>query len=149
MQKIQSHLYSLLCVLLFISCSEKRPATTETVTVNETADTTLTSTTPEQNTEASSQIPGNPAEKLLGDWLVVNVIGEHKDLNMGLVYTWTKDGVMKMEREFSIVGNYTATEALIVWKTDEFEFTYDYTINGDIMTLIPRNSGHTYTLKKR
>ncbi|MBK7428398.1 MAG: hypothetical protein IPI60_15970 [Saprospiraceae bacterium] len=56
---------------------------------------------------------------------------------------------MLMEREFTIQGLYTVKNNVIVWTTKDFEFTYDYTISGDVMTLVPRNSGHTYTLKKR
>ena len=147
MQKIQSYLCTLLCVLLFISCSDKSSATAEAPPVISITDSTTA--IQEQNPVNPIQASSNVDDKLLGSWLVTDVVGEHQDLNMGLVYTWTKDGKMLMEREFTIQGTYTVKNNVIVWTTKDFEFTYDYTISGDVMTLVPRNSGHTYTLKKR
>lgn len=127
-------------VFLLIACSESKNASSDNTTSNPNS---------EEKSENPSVSTGNSDELLIGSWLVVDVVGEHRDLNMGYVYTWTKEGMMSMQKEFIIQGEYTVKDGVIVWKTKDFEFTYDFTISGDMMTLIPRESGHTYTLKRR
>ncbi len=140
MHRVKSVLSACFMVFLLISCSENK---------NASIDNTTSNTNSEEKSESPSVPTGNSDELLIGSWLVVDVVGEHKDLNLGLVYTWTKEGMMSMQKEFLIQGEYTVKDGVIVWKTKDFEFTYDFTISGDMMTLIPRESGHTYTLKRR
>lgn len=140
MHRVKSVLSACFMVFLLISCSENK---------NASVDNTTSNTNSEEKSESPSVPTGNSDELLIGSWLVVDVVGEHKDLNLGLVYTWTKEGMMSMQKEFLIQGEYTVKDGVIVWKTKDFEFTYDFTISGDMMTLIPRESGHTYTLKRR
>lgn len=140
MHRVKSVLSACFLVFLLISCSENK---------NASVDNTTSNTNSEEISESQSVPTGNSDELLIGSWLVVDVVGEHKDLNMGYVYTWTKEGMMSMQKEFIIQGEYTVKDGVIVWKTKDFEFTYDFSISGDMMTLIPRESGHTYTLKRR
>lgn len=149
MQKIHSYLSALLFAFLIFSCSDSSSASADAPAVTQAPDTATLSANQDEAPVDPIKPSGNADEKLIGSWLVINVVGEHRDLNMGLIYTWTTEGVMRMEREFAIEGNYTVKDGVIVWTTKDFEFTYDFTISGDLMTLIPRDSGHTYTLKRR
>lgn len=113
---------------LFISCSGNA-ATADASTVDQNRDSLNVSDSRVEKTNTSNG-NSNAGELLIGSWLVINVVGEHKDLNMGLIFTWTKDGKMSMEREFYIEGTYILKDGAIVWTTKDFELTYDFTISG-------------------
>ena len=91
-------------------------------------------------------------DPLVGKWEIVEATGSLADANLGTIYTFKNDGTFRIgEGLLSSEGTYDRNSSILTlnFSGSSIVFVYDYTLNGDQLTLDNTSSDQVFVLEKR
>jgi uncharacterized alpha/beta hydrolase family protein len=94
-----------------------------------------------------------PADKLAGEWTIVEATGDWADLNIGTIYTFgdegafsTKAGIIESKGKVSKLDDKSVT---VKFDNLETEFVYNYKFDGEKLIIEVAGSNQVFTLEKK
>ncbi|MEA1874636.1 MAG: hypothetical protein U9N51_09465 [Bacteroidota bacterium] len=97
-------------------------------------------------TSCKQSIKTNPADQILGEWVVVSATGSFEEMNIGTKYTFSSTK-MTTEKGINVSGEMQLTDSTIAWYPSGMELKYDYHFVNDVLIVQPVNSDQILKLK--